>query len=211
MPVNRTFKHALSLLALILAAGCAGKKPITLLTQENLQDKRVAVAEIDGPKEARKHVEVALANEIIEHGRFQIIDRTTVNDAKVTYPDRSDWKRLGEKVGADYVLGVKILDFSIKEREGYDSVEEEDSLLTEEAKSDEPIVGKRYVKVKGDAGSVRLKMSFYDVAQGKMLQEGVGQASDNLNTRDGNIRKMDFLESLTAQAVQNFFDSLPKN
>lgn len=153
---------------------------------------------------------MALVNEILDHGRFEIVDRKTVQDAKATYPTEADWKRLGEKVGADYILSVRIAEFKIDEHQGYDKIEEEDSVLTEESGESKPVIGKRYQKVKAYEGRVKLDMKLFDVAQDKVAYQGIGEASELMNSRDKSLpRKMQFLESLTHKAVNDYFNKMP--
>lgn len=206
-------KLRLSFLPLLFfAMGCAAKKPATTLHRDELVGKKVAIANVDGPKEARKHVEVALINEVIDQGRFEVLDRTSVREALSVYPHHSDWKRLGDHLKADFILNVKVIHFTVKEREGFDAVEEEDSLLTEESGASEAIRGRRYVKVKGNAGHVRLKMTFFDVGQNKILHDGYGEALETVNSRDNpKGGKMALLEKLTEKAVRNFFETLPNS
>ncbi|GEM_PF-1623947 len=205
-------KIAVVPLLFMVISACSGKKPANKLYSEDLVGKTVAIAQIDAAKESRAHVEVAIINEVIDQGRFEVLDRTTVLDALSTYPDRSDWKRLGDFLKSDFILGVKVVDFTVKERQGYDTIEEDDSLLTEESGSSKTVRGKRHVKVKGNAGKVRLKLTFFDVAQDKVLHEGFGEASETVNSRDNpEGGKMALLERLTAMAVRNFFEALPRD
>ncbi|MEW6057877.1 MAG: hypothetical protein AB1540_14815 [Bdellovibrionota bacterium] len=191
--------------------GCAHKKKAEPVTLKRLQSKRVALVEIRGESESKKHVEAAILNEILDHGRFEIVDRNSVLDAQVTYPHESDWQRLGQKVGADYVMSVRVLDFSAKDRQGFDKIEEEDSVLTEESGSKEPVIGTRYQKVRAIEGNVKLQIVFFDVAQNAVLHQGMGSAKEVRNSRDKtSFRKMDMLDKLSREAIANFFNELPE-
>jgi hypothetical protein len=191
-------------------AGCAHKKVHEPLTLKRLQGKRVALAQIDAEKDERTHIEVGILNELLDKGRFEIVDRATVQDALVAYPAESDWQRLGKKVGADYVLSVRVKEFSVDERQGYDKVTEEDSLLTEESGESKPVVGTHFKKVRGFMGAVRLSCMFYDVADGAIIYQGFGVAGETLNSRDGSLPgKMSMLEKLTGKAITNFFEQMP--
>lgn len=195
----------------IFLQGCAHKKTVERVTLRNLQSKRVALAEVKGSKESIKHAEVAILNEILDRGRFQIVDRATVQEALVSYPTEQDWSGLGRKTGADYVLSINVKNFDIKERKGYDAVTEEDSVLTEESGSSKPVVGTRYVKVKSYEGLVKLACKLYDVAAGQMTYEGEGLATETKNSRDADFpRRMQLLESLSGKAINDFFEKIPK-
>ncbi|MBI3542568.1 MAG: hypothetical protein HY075_04760 [Deltaproteobacteria bacterium] len=187
------------------------------MTLSQLINKQVALAEVKGSPESVKHVEVAIINEILDKGRMQIVDHATVQDALVAYPTEHDYGRLGKKVGADYVLAVKIKNFDINEREGYDKVTEEDSVLAEESgERGAKVLGTRYEKVKGWNGLVKLQCTFFDVAADKVTYEGFGEAADTWNTRDkdkhekGYMGKMQLLEQLAGRAITDFFEKIPK-
>lgn len=178
----------------------------------------MALAEIKGGVESRNHIEVALVNEIIDRGRFEIVDRTTVQKALATYPTEADWQGLGQKIGADYILAFRVDSFDVNERQGYDKVEEEDSALAEELGTDEA-VATRYVKVKSYQGNVTLQGRFFDVAFDRVSYEGKGMAteaiaSNDLSTKKGARsempRKMQLLEGLSQKAVRDFFEQMPK-
>ena len=202
---------ALFLVSQFLFTACSHKKDVKPFSRNELQSKRVALAKIDGEDASKVHVEVGIVNEILDEGRFEIVDRNTVQDAMITYPDDSDWQRLGRKIGADYIMAVRVLDFKIDERKGYDAVHEEDSVLEEESGEDKPITSTRYVKVKSYDGLVRLKIKFFDVAADKISYEGIGSAEEKLNSRDGELPgKMEMLEKLTRQAVADYFNKMPK-
>lgn len=192
-------------------SGCAHKKIAQSVTLDSLQNKRVALAEVKGSAESRSHVEVAVINEIIDQGRFQIVDRTSVQEALATYPTESDWQGLGKKVGADYVLGIRIVDFSVKERQGYDKVQEEDPVLEEESGEHKKIIGTRYEKVKSNTGSVKLSCSFFDVRTNAITYQGIGAAEETSNSRDKDFATtMKLLEKLSRRAISDFFERIPK-
>lgn len=201
---------ALFLVSQIFFAGCAHKKDVKALTLDELQSKRVALAEIEGAAESKNMVEVAIINEILEKGRFEVVDRKTVKDALATYPTERDWKRLGEKLGADYIMSIRISEFKVDEHQGYDAVEEVDSVLTEESGESKPVVGKRYVKVKSYSGHVKLDTILFNVAQDAIVYRGVGEAASTVGSGDKSMpRKMQLLEQLAQRAISDFFNKMP--
>jgi hypothetical protein len=126
----------------------------------------------------------------------------------VTYPDESDWEKLGKKLKADYVLSVDAKDAEITEREGYDRVEEEDSVLAEERR-ESSAVGVRYVRVKSYDGVVKLRFRFFDVSQRKVTFDAIGTAEEVLHSRQEQMPgKMVFLEKLVNHAVGDFFKKI---
>lgn len=204
------FTVVLFLLSQLTFHACSHKKDIKQLSKEDLQSKRVALVEIKGAPESKTQVEVAVINEILEHARFEIVDRATVQDALTTYPTESDWKRLGSKVDADYVMSVRIAEFKVDERQGYDKVVEEDSVLAEEAGQSKPVMGTRYQKIKAYSGYVRLNIIIFDVSQNAIIYQGAGQAHETQNSRDMKLPgKMRLLEILTHNAVTDFFEKMP--
>lgn len=212
--MNRLPKATLSILALLLlfVPACASKKKnqTETLSQHALRGKIIALAEVRGPKEARDLVEVALVNDIIEKGSLYVVDRTTVAEALATYPAENDRQRLGQKVGADYVLTLAIEEFKVIDRQGLDAVEEEDSVLTEEWREKKTVVAKSYKKVRSSEGIVRLRFDFLDVSTGERAYSGVGEVRETFHSRERDLpRKMQLLESLTSQAVTDFFAKMP--
>lgn len=181
------------------------------LNQKQLRSRVVALAEINGAKEARLQTEIAIVNDIIEKGRFQILDRATVQSALVQHPTSADWQALGKELGADLILSVDILEFQLDSRNGYDAIEEEDSLLSAEHRSSRDQKWKHYYKVKSQTGLVKVRVRFFDVSSGSFSLSQENEASRTYNSRDGDMpRAMKILEELTQQAVTTAFDSLPQ-
>ncbi len=194
-----------------LVTGCksAPKKPE--LTQSQLRQKKVALVEVRGAKDAELQIEVAVVNEVIENGRFHIIDRKSVQDALVTAPHESDWPRLGHALGADLILAIDVLEFKTDKREGYDAVEEQDTILAAEHGTDRDKKWRKYYKVRQREGFVKIKVRFFDVAAGREMYSGESEATATHNTRDGDMpRAMKLLETLTAQAFSAYFQGLPE-
>ena len=198
-----------ALLALAIQ-GCAHKKSVEPLTRDTLVSRLVALAEVTGAAESRTHVEVALINEIIEKGRFEVVDRATMAAALADFPTEADWQKLGRSVKADFVLAVNINKFDVTERRGLDRVEYEDSVLAQEAGQSKPLKATRYEKVRSLEGTVRLSAVFFDVAENVIVHQGFGEATETANSRDRKVEgKMALLERLTARAMRDFFDKMP--
>ncbi len=199
----------ISIAVYMLGIGCA-KKHTDEFNARSLTGKNVAIAHIDGPKEARHFVEIAIVNEVIAAGRFSVVDRTATQEAMVDYPALNDRQKLGKKLGADYVLSVHIDDYKVVDRQGYDKVEEEDSVLAEEM-HESNVKTNHYYKVKASDALVKLYFSFVNVQTGEVQFTGTGTSSLRIDSRDAkNMGKMHLLEEATTDAVHRFFESLPK-
>ena len=200
---------ALCLLATLAFSSCAHKKEKQKLTLSNLRGKSVALVNIDAPKEVALHVETAVVNEVIEHGRFQIVDRKSVQEAMVHHPAESDWGRLGKELKADLLLAIDVLEFKTDKRSGYDAVEEEDSLLSSEQRESYSKKWKKYSKVHQRDGTLKLRFKFYDVASKTYLKISETETTGSYNSRDGDMpRAIKLLETLTAKAFAQFFEDL---
>ena len=200
----------MSLALLFEGAGCSHKKVKERLSQKDLRSKVVALIGVDGAKEAALQTEIAIVNQVIEKGTFQIIDRAAVQAALVGHPADGDWVALGHELNADYVLRLTVVEFKAETRQGYDVNEEEDSLLSTENRTPRKQKWKHYSKVKSQEGYVKLRVEFFDVATHEMAQSEATEARRIFNSRDGEIpRKLKMLEELTAQAVATYFESLP--
>ena len=199
-----------ALFTAVVSSGCAHKPK--QLTQRDLRNKTVALVDVDGAKEARLQIEVSLVNEVITQGRFQLVDKKTVDDALVEAPHESDWPRLGRALGADLILAIHVDEYLTRKRTGYDVNEEEDSILSEENREARDTKWKKYSKVKAIEGHVKFTLKFYDVAAKKMLFQGPTEAEKSFNSRDTELpRSMKLLETLTTEALKKFFDGLPES
>lgn len=198
-------KKLLVLSCLVLALVSCSKKKKADGEVYNLESKQVALLEIKGPKEARKLTEVGIINEVIQNGRFQILDKRTVAEAAATFPTSERWQDLGRKIGADYVMEVRIPTYDAQTREGFDSVDENDSVLAEEHHETEK-QGRRYVKVRGTVAKITLDFRFFDVAKNEMtIQKSITKEKAYDSRDTGNIRKMHIMEGLIEDALREFF------
>lgn len=210
--MSKTLMLPLTVVLFLVSQGCGHKKDLKPFQTQQLQSKQIALAEIRGAAGAKKQVEVALVNEIIEEGRFQIVDRATVQEALTAYPHESDWQRLGQKVGADYVMSLEIAEYGVRERQGHDKVEEDDSQLAADYGTTKPMKATRYVKVKSFEGFVKVNGLFFDVAENAIVYKGAGTASRVQSSRGAApLGKLRLLEDLSAKAIRNFFENMPKD
>lgn len=197
---------AVTMLALAASCSSTHKKDVEL---SRLEGKKVALIEVDGEDTARKVVEVALVNQLLERGSFELVNKRDVQKAR-DHVDQGvrDWKGIARRAGAELALKAKVLEFSADTREGYSSESVEDSQLAEETGTD----GKteRLYKVKAMTGKVRVLLTFADLSTD---DERTGEASAEQEVaaegNRGGIHlppKLRFLETLSNQAFKNFFD-----
>lgn len=175
-----------------------------------MEGKKVALIDVDGEETARKIVEVALVNQLTRHGSFILANKKEVQDA-ASAPDLKpgDWKSLAERVGADYALRARVLKFDADTSEGYSRVKEYDSQIAAEQGSDHGEVERLY-KVKALRGDIQVELSFTDAKTGE-VRTGVAEAQKEVQAEAKNSSahlppKLGFLESLSNEAFQRFFE-----
>jgi hypothetical protein len=206
--------QCIGLVALLLSiSNCASKKPSNEaahipLSRTQLSQSKVALVEITGAPgfdSTLEHtIEVALLNAIHEHGYFELIDRASVRESQSLYPEPSDYPGLARHVGARYLLAIDLVDATVKEHHGYDSVTEADSVLTAEGHYSKPVKGTRYVKIKAHDGLVKLRLRFFDVKQNAFSFDETCTTNERVVSRDAHFKgKLALLEQLTATAIQD--------
>lgn len=169
-------------------AACASP-PKTTPELSTLLGRKVALVEVRGEPTAAKIVEVALVNELVKDGTFELIN-----------------KREG-RTGAEFLLQINVIDFTATENTGYDRLEVEDSQLkaeTGQARTE------RLVKVKSLKGVVRCEFQFTNVASGE-TRTASAEATETFvaNEEQGSIRlppRLRFLEQIAQKAVHRFFE-----
>jgi hypothetical protein len=197
---------AYTLLVAAFMGACASKKSVPERPAD-LRDKRVALTEISGSADVRQLVEVALVNELLENGRFEIVDRPSTLALLAEYPTPQQWPALARKLDAQLYLTITARHSAVSVRTGFDEIEESDSVLAEEHR--EPgKKARRYQRVRGKAANVELVFRFFDSSSGALLIEGIGQSSREANSREGPLPgSLSLLESLVSEAVRSFFES----
>ena len=196
---------------LLVACSSAKKKTPELGA---MGGKKVALIEILGESTARATVEVALINQILKRGTFDLISKQDVEKARLA-PDQdsTDWVGVARRAGADYAMRVDVQEFDAPTREGYSSVEVEDSQLAEE-RGEEGRKTQRLYKVKAIQGKVKLAVEFVDARNPKaegavrkgtaeVTKEVVAEAKDRAALLPPKLR---FLEGLSQQAFEEFFE-----
>jgi hypothetical protein len=204
------FEFRLAVAGCLVAATACGCSHAKLTTPElsKMEGKKVALVEMDGEPTAKRVVEVALINQLVQRGTFLIVSREDVEKARVA-PEQNpmDWEGIGRRAGAEYAIRAKVLDFDASEREGYSKETVEDSQM--EAETGDATTERVY-KVKSLEGKVRVQMDFSSLTE-KDLRSGVAEAEETVTSEAKDSRaelppRLRFLENLSNQAFKKFFD-----
>ncbi|MGZ3688030.1 MAG: hypothetical protein ACXWPM_03620 [Bdellovibrionota bacterium] len=199
----------LPLVALTAVACSHAKKKTPELN--SMLGKRVALVDVDGEETPKKIVEVALINQLVQKGTFELISKQDVDAARnVPEQDPRDWKGIARRAGAELALRAKVLTFDGTENEGYSAIEEEDSQLAAEG-GEEARKTQRVVKVKSLTGHVKVDLMFTDLLTGE-TKTGTAEAEDRVveDARNEAIHlppKLRYLEQLSNKAFKDFFES----
>jgi hypothetical protein len=177
----RLFIVFLFLFSQFALTGCAHKNAINPFSSAELQNKRLALIEIKGLSDEKSRVETAVLNEIAAERRFQLVDRKIVQNALAANSFENDWQQLGRKIGADYLLSLRVNNFIATESHGV-----KNSKIYE--------------------GTMRLTAIFYDVESGAIVYQGMGAANESTGVAD----KTKLLEKLTAKSARDALDRIPK-
>lgn len=197
---------AVGLVALNLFSCASVKKKEPELSE--LEGKKVALVEVDGEETARKVVEVSLVNQLIQNGTFLLVSKGELQKARDAHDlPAGDWKALTQRVGADYALRAKILQFDGDISEGYNTEETYDSQLEAERGDGKT---QRVFKAKILEGRVRVELSFVRIFDGD-TRTAVAEAEDRImeeaKTQAIHLPpKLRFLEDLANKAFKEFFD-----
>jgi hypothetical protein len=198
-----------SLLVLLAACSSAKKNASEKPELSELQGKKVAFLSVEGEATARKIVEVALINQLVQRGTFILISKQEVDAAqKAPDQDPMDWRGIATRAGADYALQAQVLQFEAPIQEGYSTREVQDSQLAEEMGTD----GKtqQVFKAKSLNGHVRIQLTFTRLIDGE-TKTAVAEAEEKIeaNSQSSSIRlppQLRFLEDLSNKAFRKFFD-----
>lgn len=193
-------------LALSLTGCATAKKKTPELSK--LLGKKIALTEIAGEETPKKIIEVALVNQLLEHGSFVLVSKQDVEAArKAPDIDPTNLLAIAKRAGADYSLRAEVLQFDAETHEGYSSEEVEDSQLAEERGDGKT---QRYFKAKSIEAKVRVALEFRDVS-GSDVRTGEAEAEDRVveeaKTKAIHLPpKLRFLETLSNRAFKEFFE-----
>lgn len=174
--------------------------------------KRVALISIDGEETARKVTEVALINQLVQHGSFDLVSKQDVEKARLA-PDQDpmDWIGIARRAGADYALKAKIVQFDATERQGYSSEQVEDTQLAQDLGKKSATTEQIY-KVKSLTGQVEIQLDFAKTdPKDPDLRSGSADAEDTVTsgsrTEPPHLPpRLRFLEQIEGKAFSKFFE-----
>lgn len=177
--------------------------------------KKVALVSVEGEQTARAVTEVALVNQLIKHGSFELVSKQDVEKARLA-PDQdpTDWIGIARRTGAEYALRATALEFDATEREGYSSEQKEDPRLQQDLgqfmKKGEK--SERMYKVKSLTGKIRVQLDFAKTdPKDPDLRSAVAEAQDSV-TVEGKSEaahlppRLRYLEKLENEAFAKFFE-----
>jgi hypothetical protein len=207
--------RGLALACLLATAGCfaaaCSSAPKRAPELGKLAGRKVALVEVEGEPTARRVVEVALVNQLLRRGTFELLSRQDVENARTEAgQDPTDWRGIARRAGADWALRAEVVRFSAEEHQGYSSQQVEDGqLAAERGEADRRT--ERVFKVRSLEGDVGIGLTFAELKTGE-LRQAVAEARDRAvsdETGAGAPRlppRLRFLERLTEEAFRRFFD-----
>jgi len=196
------------------AGGCSHAKKKTPELSEML-GKKVALLSLDREATSRGVTEVALVNQLIKNGSFDLVSKQDVEKARHSVnQDPTDWIGIARRSGADYGLKARVLEFDATEREGYSSEMREDPQLQADMGQfmKDGDKTERMYKVKSLTGKVRVQLDFQKTdPKDPDLRSAVAEAEDSVTAEAKSEAahlppRLRFLEQLENQAFAKFFE-----
>jgi len=194
---------------------CSTTKKNSVPELSSLKGKKVALVDVDGEETARKVIEVALINQLVQRGTFILISKQDVQQARIApEQDPTDWKGIARRAGAEVALRAKVVRFDAQEQTGTMTEEVYDSQLAAEQGTD----GKtqRVYRVKSLEGNVQVQLEFTTlVPSGKVLEDptrfALAEAQEKVVESEKNSSihlplRLRFLENLANNAFKDFFE-----
>ena len=207
----------LTAVLMVTSSACSSAPKRTPPKLSELEGKKVALIEVESEPTQRQMVEVALVNQLVRDGTFELVSKQEVDKAR-TLPDVSptDWQEMARRAGADLALRARVLEFKADDHEGWTRITREDSVLAAEqgeaARKSKPLVRARSLE-----GSVKVELTFTDLrvtgardGAGE-TRSAVAEASETVSSdqSQGPIQRplrMRFLEKLVNRAFAEFFE-----
>ena len=175
-----------------------------------MEGKKVALIEVEGEATARNVVEVALVNQLLRHGSFQLVTKEAVQAARLAPEQKpDDWQGIARRAGADYALRARVLEFDGDTRTGIKKVVVEDSQMAAERGEKERMT-ERLVKAKSLTAKVRVQLEFANLAK-KDPRIAVAEHEETVEADEEHEAihlppKLRFLEKVANDAFGNFFE-----
>jgi hypothetical protein len=205
---------ALGVLAVVYASGCSSGPKRTTPELSKLEGKKIALVEVEAEPTARRIVEVALVNQLMKRGTFELVSKQVLDTARIKpHTKLDDIAELAREAGADYALIAKVLEFDATTREGYSKEVVEDSQMAAERGEDARMTERTY-KVKSLTGKVRVELTFIRAKADEDTDRRTAVAeADKVVTVEEKTSaarlppKMRFLEELANEAFAKFFET----
>ena len=191
--------------------GCShAKKKVPELSL--LEGKKVALIDVEGEASSRGIVEVALVNQLVKRGTFDLVSKEDVTRARIA-PEQNPNDPIGiaRRAGADYALKARVLEFSAEEKSGYSSEKTYDSQLAAERGEKEGTIQKLY-RVKSLIAKVRIELSLSKTdPKDSDTRTAIAEAEETVQAEEKTEAahlppKLFFLEKLTNEAFARFFE-----
>ena len=206
---SQRVKLSACLIVCSVALGCTSAIKKTTPEISKLEGKKVALVEVQGEATEKAIVEVALINQLMEQGSFELVAKRDVEEAQRAHEqDTTDLLGVARRAGADYALQAKVVEFDATTAEGYSTEEVEDSQLEAERGKGN---GKteRLFKAKSMHGKIKVELKFTSLSDGE-VRTAIAEAEEKI-TAEAKAQaihlppKMRFLEKLTNAAFKQFF------
>ncbi len=207
----------LSALSLIWVTSCASKQKRTTPKLSELEGRKVALIEVESEATQRQIIEVALVNQLVRDGTFELVSKQAVDHARRSHDILpTDWRELARRSGADLALQAKVIEFAADDHEGWTRIEKDDSLLAAE-QGESARKSKQLVRARSLEGRVKVELAFTDLrpegsADGAgETRKALAEATETVSSdqSEGPIQlpgKMRFLEKLVNRAFAEFFE-----
>lgn len=204
---------AASLAAAMGISACSGRQTKkTNVEISDLAGRKVALVEVEGEPTARSVVEVALVNQLVQRGSFELVSKQKVEAARhEPSQDINDWRGIARAAGADTAMRAKVLTFEATENKGFSEEEIDDSEMEAETGNGKT---KRIFPVKSLEGHVAVQLEFTDVSPNGNgnTTTGVAEASDSAQAEARTTAahlppRLRFLEKIANEAFKKFFDT----
>lgn len=207
MPASRPKLKALAAAALAVALASCSSGPKTKPELSTLVGKKVALIAVEGEETARRVAEVALVNQLVKSGDFDLLARQEVEKSRAALGvDTTSPVEIARGAGADLALVARVVRFETQERSGYSKEKINDSQLEAETGDGRT---ERLYKVRALDGDVAMELVFTDVATGEVRRAEAARKEtvtvEDRVRRESLPPRLRFLEKLTNEAFAEFF------
>jgi len=213
--VARSVVAVLTVAAAMTVTSCASKPKRTTPKLSELEGRKVALVEVEAETTQRQMIEVALVNQLVRDGSFELISKQAIDEARRA-PEISpdDWKALAKKAGAEVALRARVVEMEAKDHKGWTRIEKEDSLLAAE-QGESARKSKQLVRAQSLEGRVQIELAFTDLITSENpdteTRKAIAEATETVSSdqSQGPIQlpaKMRFLEKLVNRAFADFFE-----